>query len=55
MSEEKKEAYEAPKLNVLGTVADLTQAAKPGYYFDTGSGKQGTKVKPPPIPGVTVS
>jgi hypothetical protein len=48
-----KKTYETPAVTELGTVADLTQQ-KPGYYFDGGQ-PIGSSVKPPSIPGVTVS
>jgi hypothetical protein len=43
------EIYEAPSITVLGDVTDLTQAAKPGIYFDMPMSAEGAKT--PPAPG----
>jgi hypothetical protein len=47
--------YEAPKVTVLGDVTDMTQAAKPGIYFDFPSAAEGAKTPPPPGAPGTVS
>jgi len=47
------EVYEAPHVEVLGEVTDLTQ--KFGIYFDFGHATQGQATQPGPGPGVTFS
>jgi hypothetical protein len=49
------EKYEAPKVQVLGTVSDLTQGSKPGVYFDFPGSSEGNKSFPPPNTPGTVS
>ena len=44
-----KESYEAPQITVLGEITDMTQAAKPGIYFDFPGSAEGNKN--PPAPG----
>ena len=46
--------YEAPKITVLGDITDMTQAGKPGIYFDFPLSAEGSKTPPPPgAPGTT--
>lgn len=49
-----KESYEAPQITVLGEITDMTQAAKPGIYFDFPGSAEGNKNPPAPdAPGTT--
>jgi hypothetical protein len=47
--------YEAPRITVLGDVTDMTQAGKPGIYFDMVGSSEGSKTPPPPGAPGTVS
>ena len=47
--------YEPPKIIVLGDVTDLTQATKPGIYFDFPGASEGSKTPPSPGAPGTVS
>jgi hypothetical protein len=50
-----EKSYEAPSIKVLGGVADLTQMAKPGIYFDFPGSAEGSTVPPAPGAPGTVS
>jgi hypothetical protein len=51
-----EEIYEAPQITVLGDLTDMTQAGKPGVYFDMPGASEGSKTLPPPgTPGTGTS
>jgi hypothetical protein len=46
--------YEAPRITVLGDITDMTQAGKPGIYFDFPGSSEGNNTPPPPgTPGTS--
>jgi hypothetical protein len=49
------EAYEAPRITVLGDVTDMTQS-KPGFFFDFPGSSEGNTIEPGPgSPGTGTS
>jgi hypothetical protein len=50
-----EDRYEAPRITVLGDITDMTQAQKPGIYFDMPGSSEGSKIAPPPGAPGTVS